>query len=306
LCKHRYSWLRSDPCIYIYCIDDDFVTITMWVDDMLLFATTIELKKKAINDVQGEWEMSDLGMLTKIVGIELTITPDSIFISSSSNINSILEKEQLSRCNAVSTLLDPNVPLEANPKGNIGNWSNSYARLLGELQYIANAMHPDIAYAVNRLAAYTANLSLQHSMALKRVLRYLSGTRTHGITYKVVGDKTDLFSGYTDTAYANADEGRSTTGYVFMAGEGTISWNSKKQISNALSSTQVEYVVLSEAAREVCWLRNLYTELGLLREDIPTKIWGDNNSSIAMVHNPQFHKQTKHIAIRWHWLHELV
>ena len=170
----------------------------------------------------------------------------------------------LDRCNAVSTPLDLNVTLEANPEGNISDRSNPYARLLGELQYITNTTCPDIAYAVNRLAAYTTNPSLQHHTALKRILWYLSGTKTHGITYKVVSEKVDFFSGYADTTYTNTDEGRSTTGYVFLAGEGAISWNSKKQLSNALSSTQVEYIVLSEAACEACWLRNLYTELGLL------------------------------------------
>jgi len=60
-------------------------------------------------------------------------------------------------------------------------------------------------------------------MALNRVLRYLSGTRTHCITYKATQEKIDFFQGYTDAAYANADEGRSTTGYVFLAGKGAIS-----------------------------------------------------------------------------------
>jgi len=141
---------------------------------------------------------------------------------------------------------------------------------------------------------------------LKRILRYLCGTQSYCITYKAVSEKVDFFLGYADAAYANADEGRSTTGYVFLAGEGAITWSSKKQISTALSSTQAEYVVLSEAVREACWLRNLYTELGLLKEDMLTTIKGDNDGSIAMARNPQFHKRTKHIAVRWHWIQELV
>ena len=78
--------------------------------------------------------------------------------------------------NAVSTPLDPNMQLVPNPEGNIGNRSNSFARLLGELQYIANATRPDILYMVNWLALYTANPSLQHTTALKRILHYLAGT----------------------------------------------------------------------------------------------------------------------------------
>jgi len=118
--------------------------------------------------------------------------------------------------------------------------------------------------------------------------------------------KTDFFYGYVDAAYANADLNRSITSYVFIAGDGTITWSSKKQISTTLSSVQVEYVALSEASCKACWLRNLYTELGWLKEDMPTVIKGDNDGSITMAKNPKFHKQTKHIAVRWHWIRELV
>ena len=122
----------------------------LWVDDMLIFATTEELKMKVITDVENEWEITDIGILTKIVSIELMITPDAISISSSSYINSILTKEGLDKSNAVSTPLNPNITLVLNPEGMDGNRSNDYAHILGELQYIANTTHPDITYAVLR------------------------------------------------------------------------------------------------------------------------------------------------------------
>ena len=153
----------------------------------------------------------------------------------------------MARSNSVSTPLDHNVPLEPNPEGNAGDHSNSFARLLGELQHVANATRPDITYAVNRLASYTANPSLQHMTAIKRILRYLSGTRDYRITYKALPENPDLFHGYADAAYANSDNNRSTTGYVFLVGNGAITWSSKRQISTALSSTEAEYVALSEA-----------------------------------------------------------
>jgi hypothetical protein len=87
-----------------------------------------------------------------------------------------------------------------------------------------------------------------------------------------------------------------------------ITWKSKKQTTIALSSTEAEYVALSEAAREACWLRNLYNELSYSQE-FPTIIKGDNDGSIAMAKNQQFHSRSKHIgdiAIRWHWVRDLV
>ena len=85
-----------------------------------------------------------------------------------------------------------------------------------------------------------------------------------------------------------------------------ITWCSRKQISTALSLTEAEYVALSEASRKACWLRNLYSKLGLLHAEVPTLIRGDNDRSIVMAKNPQFHKRSKHIDIRWHWVCKLV
>ena len=211
---------------------------------MLLFTTTIQLKNKAKADIESKWEMTDLRILTKIVGIELTITNDAISISSNQYIKNILNKERMAQLNSVSTPLDHNVPIIPNPEGNIRDRSNAYIQLLGELQYVANAMCLDITYAVNRLASYTANPSLQHQTALKRILRYLSGTSDYCIIYKALPEQSDFFHGYANAAYANTDENRSTTGYVFLAGEGAITWSSKQQISMALSSTEAEYIAL--------------------------------------------------------------
>lgn len=74
--------------------------------------------------------------------------------------------------------LDPNIKLEPNPNGNDGNQSNSFAKLLGELQFLANCTQPNIAFAVNRLASYTANLSLQHFAALKQIYSIWLGQQT--------------------------------------------------------------------------------------------------------------------------------
>ena len=260
--RRSYARLRSDPCAYIWHIGDDFAIITVWVDDLLLFTTTIRLMNKMKSDIRAKWEVTDLGEPSKIVGIKITMSRDSIAILQSKYIKSILKKEGLEQANPVAMPLDPHTPLVPNPEGNVSDCSNSFARLLGELQFIVNATRPDIAYAVNRLASYTANPSLQHVGALKRILRYLSGMRNHGIVYCALPQQPSFFYGYADASYGNADNRRSISRYVFLAGNGAITWCLRKQVS----------IALSEAAREACWLRNLYGELGLLQEGIATLI----------------------------------
>ena len=90
-----------------------------------------------------------------------------------------------------------------------------------------------------------------------------------------------------------------------MSNGGAITWGSRKQTVIALSSTEAEYVALSEASREAMWLRHLYGELGFIQKE-PILILGDNDGSIAMAKNPQFHKRTKHVDIRWHFVRDLV
>ena len=163
-------------------------------------------------------------------------------------------------------------------------------------------------YAVNKLAAYTTIPGLQHHSAIKQILRYLAGTKTLGITYWNTPDETDtnnLFHGYADAAFANADDHKSTTSYVFLESGGAIMWKSKKQMVITLSSMEAEYVALSEAGREATWLRNLYGELGFPQTH-PTIIKGDNDGSVVLTHNPQYHQRSKHIALRHHWVRDLV
>jgi hypothetical protein len=217
----------------------------------------------------------------------------------------------MEEANPVSTPLDPNIKLTPSKDGASPERSNDYASLIGSLQYLAVATRPDIAYAVNRLAAYTANPSFEHYGAAKRLLRYIKGTRSLGITYRAQSERlvgpmdSNFFFGFSDATFANADDRKSISGYVFLSNGGAITWGSKKQNTIALSTTEAEYVTLSEAAREATWLRHLYGELGFIQRE-PILLLGDNDGSIAMAKNPQFHKRTKHVDLRWHWVRELV
>ena len=78
-----------------------------------------------------------------------------------------------------------------------------------------------------------------------------------------------------------------------------ISWSSKRQASVSQSSCEFEYYALSEAGKEGVWLRLLFQELGHISA-APTVIWADNQGAIALAENPEFHKRTKHINIKFH------
>jgi hypothetical protein len=222
--QHGYKRLRADPCVYTRSNDKTIAIITVWVDNLLLFADSAESMDAMKKDIHTEWETTDMGEPTKIVGIEITQSPEQISISQKKSIQNILQRQELAKASPVRMPLNPNVKIEQNPDGNEGDRSNSFTQLLGELQFIANTTRPDIAFAVNQLASFTANPSMQHHTALKRILRYLSGMRTYGITYKYALETAISFNGFSDAAYQNRDDMKSTTGYVFIAANGAITW----------------------------------------------------------------------------------
>jgi hypothetical protein len=98
---------------------------------------------------------------------------------------------------------------------------------------------------------------------------------------------------------------RSTSGYVFILAGAAVSWSSKKQTSVALSSTEAEYIAGTHAAKELIWLKELLARLDLATNS-PTTLLMDNQSAIAIAKNPAFHKRTKHIEVRYHFLKKMV
>ena len=133
--------------------------------------------------LSSEWEVTNLGEPHKIVSIEVMHTDNSISISQQKYIENLLRKENMLDANPVTIPMDPNIKLAPNPDNNELNCSNSYAKLLGCLQFISNSTRLDISYAVNKLATYTANPGLQHHSAIKQILRYPAGMKTLKITY---------------------------------------------------------------------------------------------------------------------------
>ncbi len=112
--------------------------------------------------------------------------------------------------------------------------------------------------------------------------------------------------GHCDADLAgDLDERKSVSGCMFSLCGAPISWSSRKQTSVALSTAEAEYVALSSAAQEAVWLRRLASELRFKQSE-PTVIFEDNQSAMAMSQNPQFHRKTKHIDIRYHFIREKV
>ena len=150
--------------------------------------------------------------------------------------------------NSVTTLMDSNLKLKPR-EPEARNRSNNYTSLIGSLMYAAIATQPNIAYAVNRLASFTANPTLSHWNKAKCVMWYLKGTKTYRIIYST-NDLNNHVHRYSDASFANIFDCMSVSGYTFIKGGSAIIWGSKKPNSVSLSSTEAEYICLSDAVQD--------------------------------------------------------
>ena len=148
--------------------------------------------------------------------------------------------------------------------------------------YAMVCTRPDIVDAVRLVSKFMSNLGKEHWCAVKWILRYLKGTTDVGLLF----DKPSFLSvcGYADADFAgDIDNRRSTTGYVFMLVGGHVSWKSTLQATVALSTTEVEYMAATEAAKEALWLKGLIKELGILQGGVP--LLCDSQSAISLAKN---------------------
>ena len=139
-----------------------------------------------------------------------------------------------------------------------------------------------------------------HYTAAQHVLRYLVGTNSTGLVYSADGGG---LTAYCDADYAgDLSTRRSTTGYVFVLNGGAVTWNSKLQVTVAVSTAEAEYMSASSCVKEALWLRMLLVEFNLLHGAVC--IHTDNQAALALIKNPLTSQRAKHIDVQYHFARE--
>ncbi|GKV48270.1 hypothetical protein SLEP1_g55092 [Rubroshorea leprosula] len=179
----------------------------------------------------------------------------------------------------------------------------TYRQIVGSLQYLS-LTRPDLCFAVNRQSQFMHNPSDLHWQAVKRVLRYLNGTKFHGLLLRPQTSLSLHGFFYADWA-SDKDTSISTTGYVMYLGSTPVSWKATKQRAVARSSTEAEYRALAAANSEMVWILNLLHELGI-HPSTPPALYCDNIGATYLSSNPVMHSRMKHIAIDLHFVRDLV
>ncbi|GJT99297.1 ribonuclease H-like domain-containing protein [Tanacetum coccineum] len=292
---------KTDSSLFVFHRGSDIAYLLLYVDDIILTASSSAFLQRIIASLHNEFAMTDLGSLNYFLGISAQRSASGLFLSQSKFAEEILERAHMQNCNPCRTPVDTESKLGSD--GKPVSDPTLYRNLAGALQYLTFT-RPDISYVVQQICLYMHDPRDPHFTALKRILRYVRGTIDHGLQLHV--SSTTQLTAYTDADWAGCPvTRRSTSGYCVFLGDNLLSWSAKRQVTLSRSSAEAEYRGVANVVAETAWLRNLLLELHAPLSTA-TLVYCDNVSAVYLSTNPVQHQRTKHIEIDIHFVREYV
>ncbi|RVW85315.1 Retrovirus-related Pol polyprotein from transposon TNT 1-94 [Vitis vinifera] len=274
--SHEFMRNQYDSCVYFKTLPDgSFIYLLLYVDDMLIAAKNRAEINKLKQLLSSEFEMKDLGAAKKILGMEIWRDRDAgLFTLPSTD-------EEVEYMKSVP-----------------------YSSVVGSLMYAMVCTRPDLAFAVSVVSRFMSNPGKAHWEAVKWIMRYLKGSSSVCLVYGN-GDVSSGLVGFTDSDHGgDLMKRRSLTCYIFTLFGCAISWRASLQPTVALSTTEAEYMSLTEGVKEGMWLNGFLGSLGLnLSKPV---IYCDSQSALCLAKNPVYHERTKHIDVRLNFIRDVI
>ncbi|GJR95376.1 ribonuclease H-like domain-containing protein [Tanacetum coccineum] len=218
-----FSPSRCDSSLFIYRSGTDTSYLLVYVDDIVLTASSTALLQKIIFSLHREFDMTNLGALNYFLGISVTRDTTRMFLSQKKYTMELLKRAHMLNCNPTRTLVDTESKL--GPEGTPILDPTLYRSLAGGLQYLTFT-RPDLSYAG------TLDFCLQ-----------------------LYASSESSLVAYSDADWAGCPATRrSTSGYCVFLGNNLLSWSFKRQHTLSCSSAEAEY----RGVAEMAWLRNFY------------------------------------------------
>jgi len=309
---------KVDKCLFLRsdCI------LVVYVDDCLFFSRSDTVLNDLITSLEQDFVLTHEGDVGAFLGIDVRRHEDgALELIQPGLIQKIVvecgleENSQIHDTPSKSEILqraDPdNLPRET-------TWN--YRMLIGMLTYLSASSRPDISYAVHQCARFSVNPQRCHELAVKRIVRYLKGTNTQGFHLRPATERrldcyvdADFTGNWTPATSHDPNSVKSRTGYVILFASCPVLWASKLQSEIALSTTEAEYIALSQAMRDLIPMRSLLQEISTITKmDIGntrtyrSKVYEDNKGCVDVIKSPKVNPRTRHISIKYHHFREHV
>jgi hypothetical protein len=312
-----FTQCLHDTCVFFQISGKDFALISLYVDDMLLATTTVELGDSIVAKLFEKFQVVDEGNFTWFLGMHIITSPDrhTISIDMSKYTQKIVDTFEITHLSSVPTPMHPSLKLSATDCPNTQSDRDEMAQFpfrsaVAMIMWLMLVSRLDVSFAIVNIARFCQNPGKSHWNALIMLIRYLKGTIDMLLTYKRDPHASiPILFGMCDADWAtnDIDTRRSVIGFIIWLCGGPIMWLTKFS-KIAQSSTEAEYYADGAAANASMGSRHLLGEIIPINWTgvDPTTILGDNTSMIAIANNPCMHDRLKHIAIKHHFIRELI
>ncbi|XP_028122713.1 uncharacterized protein LOC114319850 [Camellia sinensis] len=231
----RYKASYCDNSLFIKKTSNDILILLVYVDDILLTGNSFLLLQDLIGQMHASFAVKELGNVSYFLGVSIQIVGANYFLSQQKYASEILLKAGMTSCKPC------NLPILVRLAVILASsllfaQSQLYKSLVGALQYLT-ITRPDLSLVVNQACQHMHDPTNGHFAFAKRILRFVKGSLSHGLTFTPSSFELQVFS---DSNWAGDHlDRRSTSGYCIYLGSNLISWSAKKQSTISRSSTEV-------------------------------------------------------------------
>ena len=305
--KLGFSCCNVDQAVFFKWAGDGQLTMIMvHIDDCTIAATNLALIEHLKHGIKRFVEITDLGELHWLLGIEIRQNREACTISLSQHayIKLIIHWFRFEDLKPISTPMDPSAKLSVMQSPLTRSQYTAmmhipYCEAIGALMYTMLSTWPDILYAITMVSKYSGNPGTLYWKAVKQVYWYLTGTMDMWLS---LGRE---MKGYADADGSMGEDQHTLSGYTYLIDGGAVSWSMKRQEIISLSTTESKYIATTHATKEGLWLWLLITQLFSPLSG-PTTLFLDNQSAIALAKDHQYHAQTKHIDVCFHFIQWII
>jgi len=282
-----------DPALFVHTSSRGRTLLLLYVDDMIITGDDsqfIDLVKMRLSD---KFLMSDLGPLHHFLGLEVSSTPDSIYLSQEKYVQDLLSCGGLTNHRTVDTPMELGVHLRTTDGEPLAD-PTRYRHLVGSLVYLG-ITRPHISHVVHILSQFVSSPTQLHYTHLLHVLWYLRATTSRRLFFPRSSPL--HLQAYSDATWASDhSDRRSLSAYCVFLGSSLIAWKTKKQTAVSCSSAEAELRAMAIVTAEVIWLRWLLEDFGVT-VSTPTPLSSDSTGAISIARDPVKHELTKHIGV---------
>ncbi|CAL8097233.1 unnamed protein product [Prunus armeniaca] len=239
LLQKGYTRGSIDKTLFVKRTKQDLMVAQVYVDD-IVFGSTSDILVKEFHEVQ----QFNGGM----------------FISQTKYAKNLVSKFGLESAKPIRNPMSTSTKLSKDLHGKSVD-QKLYRSMIGSLLYLT-ASRPDISFSVGLCARFQSDPKESHLLAVKRILRYVSGTTNFGVYYSF--DSNVELAGYSDADWAGSiDDRKSTTGICFYIGNNLVSWFSKKQNCVSLSTAEAEYIATGSCCTQLLWMKQMLNDYSI-------------------------------------------